>query len=167
MKFGSDEDEMLVQIVSKISRWMNTIAAIALGFMILLTVADVILRYFKKPIIGTYEMVALSGAIIIGFSLPFTSMLKGHVNVDLLTQKLPPEGRRIFVFATKCLGIILFLIIGWNLFILGMDFQKVGEVTPTRHLPIHPVLYGVGACCFLECLALLCDIVKILGGKDE
>jgi len=146
---------------------MNAIAAVALGFIILLTVADVVLRYFKKPIIGTYEMVGLSGAIIIGFSLPFTSMMKGHVNVDFLTQKLPPKGRKIFSFVTKCLGIILFLIIGWNLFILGMDFQKVGEVTPTRHLPIYPVLYGVGVCCFFESFVLLVDVMKILGGKDE
>ena len=146
---------------------MNAIAAFALAFMILLTVADVILRYFRKPIIGTYEMVALSGAVIIGFSLPFTSMMKGHVNVDFLTLKLSPKARKISSSITKCLGIILFLIIGWNLVILGMDFHKVGEVTPTRHLPIYPVLYGVGVCCFLESLTLLCDIVKILGGKDE
>jgi len=145
---------------------MNAIAAVALGFVILLTVADVILRYFKKPIIGTYEMVGLSGAVIIGFSLPFTSMMKGHVNVDFLALKLPQKGRKIFTSITKCLGIILFLIIGWNLVILGMDFYKVGEVTPTRHLPIYPVLYGVGACCFFESLVLLCDMVKILGGKD-
>jgi len=158
---------MLLQIVSRISRWMNAIAAVALAFMILLTVADVILRYFRRPIIGTYEMVGLSGAVIIGFSLPFTSMMKGHVNVDFLTLKLPPKGRKIFSSLTKCLGIILFLIIGWNLVILGMDFHKVGEVTPTRHLPIYPVLYGVGVCCFFESFVLLCDIVKILGGKDE
>ena len=158
---------MLLQMVSKVSRWMNAIAAVALAFMILLTVADVILRYFRRPIIGTYEMVALSGAVIIGFSLPFTSMMKGHVNVDFLTQKLPPKERKIFGSITKCLGILLFLIIGWNLFILGMDFHKVGEVTPTRHLPIYPVLYGVGVCCFFESLVLLVDIMKILGGKDE
>jgi TRAP-type C4-dicarboxylate transport system permease small subunit len=158
---------MLLQIASKISRWMNAIAAVALGFMILLTVADVILRYFKRPIIGTYEMVALSGAVIIGFSLPFTSMMKGHVNVDFLTLKLSPKGRRISNSITKCLGIILFLIIGWNLILLGMDFHKVGEVTPTRHLPIYPVLYGVGICCFFEAFVLFCDIVKILGRKDE
>ncbi len=158
---------MLLRIVSKISGWMNGIAAVALGFMILLTVADVILRYFKKPIVGTYEMVALCGAVIIGFSLPFTSLMKGHVNVDFLTFKLSPKGRQIFNFVTKCLGIILFLVIGWNLVIMGMDFHKVGEVTPTRHLPIYPFLYGIGICCFLESLALLCDAAKILGGKDE
>ena len=159
--------QRLLGAVSKISKWMNGIAAAALAFMILLTVADVILRYFRMPIIGTYEMVALSGAIIIGFSLPFTSMMKGHVNVDFLTQKLSPKGIKVFSSITKCLGILLFLIVGWNVVILGMDFHKVGEVTPTRHLPIYPVLYGVGACCFFESLVLLCDMVKILGGKDE
>lgn len=158
---------MLFKIVSKISSWMNAIAAVALGFMILLTVADVILRYFKKPIIGTYEMVALSGAVIIGFSLPFTSLVKGHVNVDFLTLKLSLKGRKICSCMTKGLGILLFLIIGWNLILLGMDFHKVGEVTPTRHLPIYPVLYGVGICCFFESFVLVCDIVKILGKKDE
>ena len=146
---------------------MNAIAAVALGFVILLTVADVILRYFKKPIIGTYEMVALSGAIIIGFSIPFTSWMKGHINVDFFILKLPPRGRKIFNLVTKCIGIGLFLIIGWNLIILGMDLHKAGEVTPTRHIPFYPVLYGIGICCFLQCLVLFCDMVKILEGKYE
>ena len=159
--------QRLLGVASTLSRWMNGIAAVALGFMILLTVADVILRYFRRPIIGTYEMVALSGAVIIGFSLPFTSLMKGHVNVDFLTLKLSPKGRKTFSSISKCLGIILFLVIGWNLIILGMDFYNVGEVTPTRHLPIYPVLYGVGVCCFFESLVLLCDIVKILREEYE
>ena len=36
----------------------------------LLTLVDVILRGFKRPIVGTYELVALAGAVVIGFSLP-------------------------------------------------------------------------------------------------
>jgi len=146
---------------------MNAIAAVALAFMILLTVADVILRSFRKPIIGTYEIVALSGAVIIGFSIPFTSWMKGHINVDFFTLKFPPRGRKIFNLVTKCLGIGLFLIIGWNLIILGMDLHKAGEVTPTRHIPFYPVLYGIGICCFFQCLVLFCDLVKIPGGKYE
>src|SRR5512139_3007098 len=159
--------ERLLRMVSKISQWMNGIAAAALGFMILLTVADVILRSFRKPIIGTYEIVALSGAVIIGFSIPFTSWMKGHVNVDFFILKLPPRGRKIFNLITKYLGIGLFLILGWNLIILGMDLHKAGEVTPTRHIPFYPVLYGIGICCFFQCLVLFSDIVKILGGKYE
>ena len=159
--------QKLLRTVLRISQWMNAIAAVALAFMILLTVADVILRSFRKPIIGTYEIVALSGAVIIGFSIPFTSWMKGHINVDFFTLKFPPRGRKIFNLVTKCLGIGLFLIIGWNLIILGMDLHKAGEVTPTRHIPFYPVLYGIGICCFFQCLVLFCDLVKIPGGKYE
>ena len=158
--------QRLLQIVLKISKGMHAVAAVALSFMIILTVTDVILRSFRKPIIGTYELVALSGAVIIGFSIPFTSWVKGHVYVDFFILKLSRKGRKIFNLVTKCMGIGLFLIIGWNLLILGMDLYKSGEVTPTRHIPFYPVLYGIGICCFFQSFVLFCDIVKIFGGED-
>ena len=129
-----DVMERLLRIVSKISKWMNAMAAVALAFMILLTVADVILRSFRRPIIGTYELVGLTGAVIIGFSIPFTSWMKGHINVDFFILKLPQKGRKIFTIVTKCLGIGLFLIIGWNLMILGMELYKAERFRP-------PVMY--------------------------
>jgi TRAP-type C4-dicarboxylate transport system permease small subunit len=145
---------------------MHAIAAVALSFMILLTVADVILRSFRKPIIGTYELVALSGAVIIGFSIPFTSWVKGHVYVDFFILKLSQRGRKIFNLMTKGLGIGLFLVIGWNLLVLGRDLYKAGEVTLTRHIPFYPVLYGIGISCFFQSLVLFCDIVKIFRRED-
>ena len=56
-----------------LSRAMEVVAGVFLVFMMLLTTFDVILRAFGRPIIGTYEMVALSGGIVIGFSVPITS----------------------------------------------------------------------------------------------
>ncbi len=158
--------QRLLQIVLKISKGMHAMAAVALTFMILLTVADVILRSFRRPIIGTYELVALSGAIIIGFSIPFTSWIKGHVYVDFFILKLSQRGRKIFNLITKGLGIGLFLVIGWNLLALGRDLYKAGEVTPTRHIPFYPILYGIGICCFFQCFVLFCDMVKIFGRED-
>jgi hypothetical protein len=38
--------------------------------MMFLTVADVLMRAGGRPILGTYEMVALSLALVIGFSIP-------------------------------------------------------------------------------------------------
>ena len=42
-----------------LSRVMQVVAGVFLVFMMLLTTFDVILRIFSRPIIGTYEMVAL------------------------------------------------------------------------------------------------------------
>ena len=61
--------------VEKISKFLNVIAGISLIFLMLLTIIDVILRtkIFKSPVVGTYELVAFSGAVVIGFSMPLTS----------------------------------------------------------------------------------------------
>ena len=153
--------------VRQLCRIINTIAGISITFIVFLTVTDVILRSFRRPIVGAYELVAFSGAIVIGFSLPFTSWLRGHIYVDFFILKFPQKVRNVFNVATRCLGIWLFLMIGWNLVKYGMDLQRSGEVSLTLQLPFYPFAYGVGICCFIQCLVLLCDILKIFGGKYE
>lgn len=153
--------------VKGISRFLNLIAGISLSFLMFLTIADVILRLFRRPIVGTYELVAFSGAVVIGFSVPFTSWVRGHVYVDFLILRFSQKIRNVFNIITRCLVIWLFLMIGWNLIDYGMDLYKSGEVSLTLQMPFYPVAYGIGICCFFQCLVLLCDILKIRGGKYE
>jgi len=153
--------------VKGICTFLNVIAGISLTFLMLLTIADVALRFFKMPIPGTYEMVAYSGAIVIGFSLPLTSWLRGHIFVDFLVLNFSKKVRNIFNLTTRCVVIALFLLLGWNLMKYGVDLFRSGEVTPTLRLPFYPIAYGVGLCCFMECLVMVGDIYKIRGGKYE
>jgi TRAP-type C4-dicarboxylate transport system permease small subunit len=153
--------------VKGISRFLNLIAGISLSFLMFLTIVDVILRFFRKPIVGTYELVAFSGAVVIGFSVPLTSWVRGHVYVDFLILRFSQKTRNILHIITRCLVIWLFLMIGWNLIKYGMDLHKSGEVSLTLQMPFYPVAYGLGICCFIQCLVIFCDILKILGGKYE
>ena len=153
--------------IRQISRSANVIAGISITFIVLLTVADVILRLFRRPIVGTFELVGFSGAIVVGFAIPLTSWMRGHIFVDFLTQKFSQRTQNICNVTTRCLGIGLFFLIAWNLIKVGIDLQKSGEVSSTLQLPFYPVAYAVGIVCFIECLVLFCDIVKIFGGKYE
>ncbi len=153
--------------INGLSRFFNVIAGISLTFLMLLTVTDVILRALKRPIVGTYELVAFSGAVVIGFSVPLTSWLRGHIFVDFFILRFSQKVRNIFNITTRCLVIVLFFLIGWNLIKYGIDLQKSGEVSLTLQMPFYPVAYGVGVCCFVQCLVLMCDVIKIFGGKYE
>jgi hypothetical protein len=42
-----------------------------------------------------------------------------------------------------------------------------GEVSLTRQIPFYPVAYGLGVSCFIQCLVLITDITKVIGGKYE
>lgn len=153
--------------VEKISKLLNVIAGISLTFLMLLTITDVILRMFKRPIVGTYELVGFAGAVVIGFSMPLTSFVRQHIFVDFLILKFSQKVRNIFNIATRCLVIALFLLIGWNMFKYAWDLQKSGEVSLTLQMPFYPVAYGVGVCLFILCLVFVCDIIKIIGGEFD
>lgn len=159
--------EGFLNFVRQLSRLLNGFAGISITFIMLLTVTDVILRAFKHPIVGAYEIVAFTGALVIGFAVPFTSWLRGHIFVDFIVLKLPKSTQGLFNVVTRCIGIALFFLIAWNLVLVGMDLQQTGEVSPTLRLPFYYVAYAVSIGCFVQCVVLLCDIVKIFGGKYE
>jgi TRAP-type C4-dicarboxylate transport system permease small subunit len=153
--------------VEKLSRLMNVIAGTALTFIMLLTVSDVVFRYFGMPIVGTFEIVGLGGAVAVGFGIPVTSFFRGHIFVDSLVQKLPQKSKNLVNFITRLTGFALFLWIGYNLFIYSYDLFKSGEVSLTRQIPFYPIGYGIGVCCFVQCLVLIGDMMKIFGDQYE
>jgi TRAP-type C4-dicarboxylate transport system permease small subunit len=153
--------------IEGISRFLNAIAGISLIFLMLLTVMDVLLRYLKRPIVGTYEVVAFAGAIVIGFSLPLTSWMRAHIFVDFFILRFSQKIRNGFYIVTRILVIMLFFLIGWNLLGYGTDLYRSGEVSLTIQMPFYPIAYGVGLCCFVQCLVLVCDVIKVLGGEYE
>lgn len=153
--------------IKKVSGALNVGAGLSLVFVIFLTLADIILRFFKSPIVGTYELVAYAGAIAIGFSLPFTSWVRGHIYVDFFIGRIPLAPRRLLHTTTRLLGIALFLIIGWNLIKMGKDLQSSGEVSLTLQFPFFYIIYGLGACCLVEILVLFADIIKVFQGTYE
>ena len=153
--------------VWKLSRLINFIAGSSLAFIMFLTVADIILRSFRRPIVGTYEIVAFSGAVVIGFSIPFTTWIRGHVYTDFVIVRFSQKIRNAVHISTRCLGIGLFTLISWNLIKYGMDLHRSGEVSATLTMPFYPVAYGLAVSCFIQSLVLVCDILKISGGKYE
>jgi len=159
--------ETLFRILVKMSKILSLIGGAALTFMMFLTVADVLLRAGGHPILGTYELVSLSLAIVIGFSIPKVSLERGHVFMEILLEKLSKRDRAIMNTFTRILATVLFGIIAYNLLLIGKEYHMSGEVSSTLKIPFYPVVYFVGICCFVECLVFLSDIVKVWRGEYE
>ncbi|HEX2964805.1 MAG TPA: TRAP transporter small permease [Syntrophorhabdaceae bacterium] len=151
-------------VVFRISTVMDVIGGVILSLMMLITVLDVILRLFSKPITGTYELVFLGGAIVIGCAIPRTSWEGGHVNVDFAVEYLPGMYKKVVMIFTRLLGIVFFALLGWNLIAYGTMLLNKHEVSLTLHVPYYPVAYILGVCALIECLALLSGLVKIVCG---
>ncbi len=140
---------------ARVSGWFNCLACFALVVMMVLSLADVILRRLGAPIPGTYELVGFIGSLVVSFSLADTSVKGGHIAVELIYEKLALKGRIILDVIGNLTGGALFLLLAWQMFGLGGDLKASGEVSATLQMPIHPFVYGSAAGCLLLALVLI------------
>src|SRR5512136_2670166 len=119
------------KILRFVSKLLNIIAGIAVTVMMLLTVVDVLLRAGGHPIIGTFEIVALFLALVIGFGIPPVSLDRGHVYMEFLLENFSKRGRNVMNTFTRVLCLILFAFIGYKLFHVGARFHASGGVSST------------------------------------
>ncbi|MBW2310937.1 MAG: TRAP transporter small permease [Deltaproteobacteria bacterium] len=144
------------------ARRLGIVAAASIFFMMALTCADVILRLFRMPIPGTYEIVSFMGAVAVSFAVARTSVEKGHVAVSLVVQLLPKRAQGLVEGIIAILGIILFALIAWQSSLYALDCQRSGEVSLTLQLPFYPIIYGIAFGAVIVCLVLLVDFLDAI-----
>ena len=138
------------------------IAGSAIVAMMLLTCTDVVLRYFRKPIPGTYELVCFLGAVAVAFAMAHTSVEKGHVAVSFIVNLLPQRIQGLIESITTSFGLIFFVLIAWQSVIYANDLRLSGEVSLTLELPFYPFVYGISFSATIVCLILLSNLFNNL-----
>jgi TRAP-type C4-dicarboxylate transport system permease small subunit len=156
------------KLVSKLSRFLGVIAGSTLVAVMLMTVLDVILRYFGRPIVGIYDIVALGGAVIIGFSMPLAAEKKVHVYMEMGLQSYSRTVKHVLSFVTRVILFGISFLVAWNLIQLGIDFRQTGEVSLTIKIIYYPIAMGLGVCFIIQMLVLVVQILQVFsGGSDE
>ena len=144
--------------VNTLSDALNWLAAIAVLVMMILTCADVVLRFFRHPIPGTYEIVGLMGTVAVSFALAHTTAHKGHIMVEFLTRRMPEKAQHTITAAGELLSAALFAILARQSIVYALDLKRTGEVSLTVAIPIYPFVFGIAIGCLLVCLILLVDL---------
>jgi TRAP-type C4-dicarboxylate transport system permease small subunit len=70
-------------------------------------------------------------------------------------------------FATRIIAIAFFLWLAWNFVLVSLDLVRTKEVTPMFRLPYYPISLGLAFCCVAQCITLVSQIAKIVGGRHE
>ena len=148
------------KLIHALAKKMNWIAGAAIVAMMLLTCADVVLRYFRRPIPGTFELVCFLGSVSVSFAMAYTSIEKGHVSVSFIVGLFPSRLQRAIGCVTGALGLILFALIAWQSATYANDLYTSREVSLTLELPFYPFVYGIAFSALVVCLILLLDFIK-------
>ena len=147
-------------IIIRLGKFMDILGGIFVTCIILLTVCDVILRYFGMPILGAYEIVSLWGALAIGISSFFTYWEKSHIRVDTFVEKFPKNIRHILHIITRVMILFIVGLTGLSFIVMGFQLLEAHEVTATLRLPYYPIVWAMGVAFLIVCLAVVYDMFQ-------
>lgn len=128
---------MLQKTLHRISFTLNGIAIAVLFLMVLLTSADVFLRYlFNKPIKGAFELTELMMVVTIFFALAYTESRKGHIGVELLVDRLRPRTQAVLNAFTSLLSFGIVGLIVWQGALSAREAMLSGEHSALLGIPL-------------------------------
>jgi len=116
--------------------------------MMLLTVADVVLRaFFGYPVRGMLELIELGLACSVFLGMPAVFLRKEHLVVDVIDQLTGPAVVRLLDLAAALVSFGLLALMAWQMVPVARGMYEFGDVTPDLSIPkIYywvPVLLGV------------------------
>jgi len=132
---------------------------VLLGILALMS-AEVFFRYlFNKPILGTVEISSYLLVIFCFTGIAFVQSQRGHICIELVTQKLPAGLQRALRIITLVLSLAVFAVITWQ---MAIAFWKSWEMQEVRWgalpVPVWPVKFMIAFGSLTLCLQLLLDI---------
>ena len=122
-------------------------AGVALAAMLLVTVADVLLRAaFNLPLRGTFEIVELLLACTFFLALPAMVLRDDHILVDIVDGYAPPMVPLLQRIA-QALAVAVLAVMAWQGWVAAQDTLVFKDVTADLALPRIwywiPVLAGM------------------------
>ena len=150
-------------IFGKITEVLSTTGASLLLIMMLVIVADVVLRgFFNKPIKGSIEIAGFAQLLLIFLTLAYTQYSKRNITVDLLFNRLPQKAKTVvssFIFILS-LGIVSLL--ARQGFIHFLYQIEVGGYLPVTGWPLPPFQFMIGFGWSLLGVVLLRDFLNTI-----
>lgn len=143
------------RILDKFAGLLKFIGMAALTCLMLLTVVDVIGRYFKQPIFGSVEITGFLALIAVAAALPCTYKSEGHVGVEILVRLFSKKTQLIIDLCTRFLSLVLFILITWQMVLYAVHMQASGEVSMNLEFPTYYIIYLLAAGLLAFCITIL------------
>jgi len=150
-----------------LNRALMIIGGVALIALMLLATGNVMLRIFRLPFAGAYEILSFLGAVVTASALGYTQRTRGHIVVDILSEKYPATVKRVVGAVSNLVIIAFFAIVTWQLFLWGMKISETGELSETLKIIYHPFIYIVSLGFGALTLTCVLDFFETLLKSEE
>ena len=133
--------KFILHLIDNLSLWTGKVVSFLVLAMVGVTVYEVVLRYvFNSPTIWAFETNYLMFGAYSILGGAYTLYLKGHVNVDILYERLPIRKRAISDLATSVFFFLFSGILLWKMGIMAWDSLMIKEhLSSAWAPPVYPL----------------------------
>ncbi len=157
-------NQLLDKVSHVVGRMANLITCAAIAAMALFISLNVILRYvFNIPLKGSVEFPELMMVVAAFAAFGYTALLKGHVNIEILTLRLPQRARTILEDITTLISLIILAFVAWQGVVIGNSLRLSALTAGVTGVPVYPFYYVLSFGCILMCLVLIVELLHSLG----
>jgi len=151
--------QVFSEIIVTLSRWLNNVGVFFLIIMMMATVVDVTLRYFKVGVMGAYEVVEFAMVLCIFFCIGFCQADKMNVAVEILYDRLGKKAKAILDAVNYAVSFVLVCIVVYAN-ILGVGTIKAYNATSAvLQWPMYPFYIVLVIGYIMLALVLIADFV--------
>ena len=150
-------------VVQKLTAVCNSLSGIVLAFLVVISVVNIVGRFMRNPITGTYEIVQYGFAVIICLAVAYTALIEGHIFIDLIFKLYPPKVKIFLEFINKIVSICIFALISWRLWADGIDAYIIGETSSTLRIPVYLFQFALAAGFALMVLVIVLKLLREQG----
>ncbi len=136
------------------------VSGVLLSAVMLMLVANVVLRLLGMPILGMYEIMASASVMMLGLSLADAQRQKQNVAIDLVTARLPKRVQNAIAVFTTLLSGIVFAVIAIALMRYAGFQIDTGTTSELLRLPTWPALVALTVGIILVLCVLLVDLAR-------
>lgn len=157
---------LIFSILKQLRQILGIIASFTLFCMLVLTVIDVVGRYFfNSPFSGGVELVEIMLAIVVFSAFSLITWSEEHICVDLLDDWFPvPLANLRQAFINLCSAFSLGLI-AWKVWGLGVRSFSYSETTDVLKIHIGYIMYFISFIGWISMLIALALAFQYLFSK--
>jgi TRAP-type C4-dicarboxylate transport system permease small subunit len=160
-----------MKTLEKITRVLNGVFAAVSGCAIVgltaLAAVNMVSRAVFKPVTGSYELIGFLGAVAVACGLGYTQIAKGHIVVNILTDKFSPTLNKVLDAANHIVGAAFWGLVSWQTVTWGTQIARSGELSQTLQIPYFPIVYLAAAGLGVFSLTLFIDFILIFAPKPQ
>ena len=152
--------DRLIVVADRLQRIQLWLAAFALTILMLITVADVFLRYlFNSPVRGSYDMVESMLIVFVFNSMAAGFFLRRNVVIDLIDSAVGRRATAVLIRIADLLSVVCLGLVLWAMLGPAMQAYDYGD----RKLELNLPIYVLWILAFLGALGtIFCALVTLV-----